>query len=645
MPAQTNPSTSTTGMADASQVADVSDVADTTLPSAPVERVMAALRSTGLAALAELPGWADATEEAMAELLGGFANFVDKEIAPLDAIGDREGSRLDAATGRVRAPDGFRQAYQRYVEAQWQTAAFAEEYGGGGLPWSVGVAMQDLMNQASVALALCPMLTQSAIELFSHWGSAEQKARFLPKLVTGEWTGTMNLTEPDAGSDVGAVRTVARPAGDGTWLVSGTKIFITWGDHDLADNIVHLVLARTPGAAPGTRGLSLFAVPARLVGPDGQLGAINQLRCVALENKLGIHASPTCVMEFDGAVGELVGQEGGGIRAMFTMMNTARLSVGTEGVGLAERAYQVASAYAGQRRQGRLPGDPPERQVPIVAHPDVRRMLATMRALTDASRRIVYTTAHAIDVSRRHGEAEYRARAEALASFLVPVAKAWPTDVVNEVTSLAVQVHGGAGFVEDTGVAQLYRDARITAIYEGTNGIQAIDLAQRKLSLEPGSPARWLIGQVEQRIAQLHGARHDAEASALADGLAAWRQAADLLVDRRGSADLDLLAGATPFLSMTGGLVGGWLLAADLVGGGADPLLSRGTDRLVDSGTDRLVGSGTDPLVASGTDRLVASGAASSGDGSSARFFLIQLLPRFASALHAVQSTFADLAY
>jgi len=576
------------------------------LPPAPLERVLGALRAVGYHDLTALPGWSEATDDAVAELLGGFSDFVDKAIAPLDVVGDRQGSHLDPATGRVRSPDGFRDAYQQYVAAGWQTAAFPEEHGGGGLPWSIAVAMQDLMNGANVAMTLCPMLTQSAIELFSHWGSPEQQARFLPKLVTGEWTGTMNLTEPDAGSDVGAVRMAARRDDSGTWRLSGTKIFITWGDHDLADNIVHLVLARTPGAPAGTRGLSLFAVPARLVGPDGQMGAVNQLRCVSLERKLGLHASPTCTMEFDGAEGELVGAEEGGIRAMFTMMNTARLSVGTEGLGLAERAYQAASVYARQRYQGRLPGDPADRQVPIVAHPDVRRMLATMRALTDAARLVVYVTAHAVDQSRRNPDPARRAQASELAAFLVPVSKAWPTDLASEVTSLAIQVHGGAGYIEETGIAQQYRDARIPSIYEGTNGIQAIDLVQRKLTLEPGSAPVWLAEQVDARISELRGAGLDAESEALADALEGWRRAARVLVERRGVADLDVLAGATPFLGMTGGLVGGWLLAGELAG------------------------------------HSPRSTAAAAG---SARFFLTQLLPRFASSAHAVRGTFDDLVY
>ncbi len=533
-------------------------------PCTPADRALAALVDAGLGELAGLPGWSQADPQSVGELLGAFAELVGEQIAPLSRRGDLQGSRLDTASGRVRTPEGFADAYRRYVAGGWPAVAFPESHGGGGMPWMVGTALADILNSADLSFALCPMLTASAVELFSTWGTPDQQARYLGKLISGEWTGTMNLTEPDAGSDVGALRTMAHPDGEG-WRLSGTKVFITWGDHDMADNVVHLVLARTPGAPPGTRGLSLFAVPARLVDHEGRLGAANAVRCVALEHKLGIHASPTCVMEYDGAVGELVGELHGGMRAMFTMMNTARLSVGVEGVAVAERALQAAAAYAAVRRQGRLPGDPADRSVPIAAHPDVARMLATMRALVDAARLLVYSAAHSLDLSRRHPDPQRRAEAAELTAFLVPLAKAWPTDVVNEVASLAVQVHGGAGYVEETGVAQTLRDARITAIYEGTNGIQAIDLVQRKLDLQPDSAAMALLGRVEQTAEALHkGGAHD-EAAALADAAAAWRRAAELLVDRRQHAPLDALAGATPFLTLTATMVAGWLLARSAV--------------------------------------------------------------------------------
>ncbi len=588
----------------------------------PVGRVLAALDEVGFDELQALPGWEEATPETVAELLRGFATFVADEIAPLNATGDREGCHLDPGTGRVRSPAGFARAYRRYVEAGWPTVPFDERHGGGGLPWSVGVAMQDILASANMALSLCPMLTQGAVELLSRWGTPGQQARYLPELVSGRWTGTMNLTEPDAGSDVGAVRTMARPAPGGGWRLSGTKIFITWGDHDLTDDVLHLVLARTPGAPAGTRGLSLFAVPARLAG-DGASGEAasspgagerNRVRCVSLERKLGIHASPTCVMELDGAEGELVGELHCGMRAMFTMMNTARLSVGVEGIALAERGYQAALAYAGQRVQGRLPGDPPGSSVPIEAHPDVRRMLATMRASVDASRLVVYATAHAMDVARRHPDPRRRASAAELVGFLVPLAKAWPTDLASEVTSLALQVHGGAGYVEETGVAQHYRDARITSIYEGTNGVQAVDLVQRKLALEPGSAAVTILERVAERADALRRAGSVEEAEALTRSATTWRHAAALLVDRRAHAPLDALAGATPFLTMTANLVGGWLLAGRLAGpGGASP----------------------------------GGGPAGGGDGGSAgaaRFFLTQLLPHADALVHAVRGGVADLA-
>ena len=611
----------------------------------PVDRVLAALDAVGFAELQELPGWSEASPEMVAELLEGFAAFVADEIVPLNAPGDREGCRLDPTSGRVHSPAGFADAYQRYVAAGWPTVPFDEVHGGGGMPWSVGVAMQDILASANMALSLCPMLTQGAVELLARWGTPEQQARYLPKLVSGEWTGTMNLTEPDAGSDVGAVRTMARPAPGGAWRVSGTKIFITWGDHDLTDDTLHLVLARTPDAPSGTRGLSLFAVPARLhrAGASGASGASgaggggggggggdgdggggpalapNGVRCVSIEHKLGIHASPTCVMEFDGAEGELVGELHGGMRAMFTMMNAARLSVGVEGIALAERGYQAALAYACQRVQGRLPGDPSGRAVAIVEHPDVRRMLATMRASVDAARLVVYTTAHAMDVARRHPDARRRAEAADLVGFLVPLAKAWSTDLATDITSLALQVHGGAGYIEETGVAQHYRDARITAIYEGTNGVQAIDLVQRKLGLGEGSAAATILQQVRERADQIRRDGHRDEAEALMRAAATWRHAADLLIDRRAHSPLDALAGATPFLTMTANLVGGWLLAG----------------RLVAPGTGAVAGgfgtSGGSPRAASDRDRKVA------------RFFLTQLLPRTDGLVHAVRGHVDDL--
>jgi alkylation response protein AidB-like acyl-CoA dehydrogenase len=435
---------------------------------------------------------------------------------------------------------------------------FEKNVGGGAFPWTAGVAMQEILASANVAFSLCPMLTQGAVELLARWGSPSQQRRFLPPLVTGEWTGTMNLTEPDAGSDVGAVRTMAVPRPDGTWSITGTKIFITWGDHDLTDNIVHLVLARTPDAPPGTKGISLFLVPAVIDGDR------NRVRCLSLEHKLGIVACPTAVLDYDGAVGELVGELHGGMPAMFTMMNRARLSVGVEGLGLSERAYQTALAYARERRQGRRPGSTEPAR--IIEHPDVRRMLLSMRADLDAMRLLIYATAAAIDSSVSHPTAEERRRAGALASLLVPLAKAWPTDAVNTVTSTAIQVHGGAGYIEETGVAQLARDARISSIYEGTNGIQAIDLVMRKVSLGNGDPLPALLADMTaaaERLAALDGGAD------LSRPLAAARTdlaaASEWIVERRAQQADDVLAVATPFLEVLARSVAGTLLAQEVL--------------------------------------------------------------------------------
>ncbi|MEA3076975.1 MAG: 3-(methylsulfanyl)propanoyl-CoA dehydrogenase, partial [Actinomycetota bacterium] len=474
-----------------------------------------------------------------------------------DRVGDVHGSTLDQATGRVTTPPGFKQAYDQYVAAGWNAVAAPEEFGGGGFPVVVGMAMQELFATANMAFSLCPMLTLGGIELLHAWGTPAQRERYLPKLVSGQWTATMNLTEPDAGSDVGAVRTVATPVGEsGLWTIEGTKIFITWGDHDLADNVVHLVLARVPGAPAGTRGISLFAVPAELACLTGE-DERNRVTCVSLEKKLGIHASPTCVLAFDGAVGELVGEVNGGMKAMFTMMNRARLSVGVEGLAISERAFQLALAYASERRQGRAAGSDSPGPVAIVEHPDVRRTLVSMRAHVDAMRLLIYTTAVAIETD------------EPMAALLVPLAKAWPTDVVNEVTSQAVQVFGGMGFVEEAGVAQRYRDARITSIYEGTNGIQAIDLVLRKLDLGEGSPLAALLERFEAAACKLRheGGGRPAAAGALQDACQAVRSAAKVLIERREDNVRDALAGASTFLRLLASTVAGGLLAELLAAG------------------------------------------------------------------------------
>ncbi len=466
--------------------------------------------------------------EMVGAVLEGAAQFAEGEFAPLDRIGDTQGSRM--IDGKVVTPDGFKAAYRAFVEGGWMTLAAPEAWGGQGLPLALSAALMEDLNAANIGFALCPMLSMGAIEALQHHGSDELKERYLAKIVSGEWPATMNLTEPQAGSDVGALKTRAELNDDGSWRVSGTKIYITYGDHDLADQIVHLVLARTPGAPEGTRGISLFLVPKIL--PDG---SANDLHCVSIEHKLGIHASPTCVMSYGdnkGASGWMIGGENQGMRAMFTMMNNARLNVGLQGVGIAERATQRAVAYALERKQlGKA----------IAEHPDVRRMLLRMRSLTMASRALVYYAFGQVDRSAR-GDSEAGLRGD----VLTPMAKAWGTDVGCEVASLGVQVHGGMGYVEETGAAQHLRDARIAPIYEGTNGIQAADLVGRKLGLDGGLAFDGLIADIEAE------ARHPS-LIALTDTV---EVAAATL--RAAAAD-DRLAGSYPFLTMCSVMVAGWL--------------------------------------------------------------------------------------
>ena len=477
-------------------------------------------------------------------VLEGAAALAEGEFAPLDRVGDTVGSRWD--NGVVATPPGFRKAYQSFVEGGWMSLAAPEEHGGQGLPFALAAALMEDLNAANLGFALCPMLGMGAIEAVERHGSDELKREYLAKMISGEWPATMNLTEPHAGSDVGALKTRAEPNDDGSWRITGTKIFITYGEHDLAEQIIHLVLGRTPGAPEGTRGISLFLVPKIL--PDGSR---NDLRCVSIEHKLGIHASPTCVMSYGdhgGATGWLVGHENGGMAAMFTMMNNARLNVGLQGVGIAERATQRAVAYALDRKQGlrnRLP-------VPISEHPDVRRMLLRMRALTMGARALVYYAFGQVDRAAR-GDPGAGLRAE----VLTPLAKAWGTDVGCEVAGLGVQVHGGMGYIEETGAAQHLRDARIAPIYEGTNGIQAADLVGRKLGLDGG-----LV--FDSLLADVHAEAQDPRLMALADAVEV--AAASL----REAAPDDRLAGSYPFLTMTSVLVAGWLVERMARSDGAD---------------------------------------------------------------------------
>ena len=436
--------------------------------------------------------------------------------------------------------------------------------GGGDFPGLVSTVITELVASSNLAFSLCPGLTQGAIHLLLAHASQELQHTYLPKLVTGEWTGTMNLTEPDAGSDVGAVRTKATPAGDGTWRVTGQKIFITYGEHDMADNIVHLVLARVPDAPPGTRGISCFVVPKTLVGPDGVLGERNRVSCVSIEQKLGIHASPTCVLDFDRAEGYLIGEPNEGMRYMFTMMNNARLFVGVQGLAVAARAYQQAVDYAKQRRQGRRPGAAAGTASAIIDHPDVRRMLLTQKASIEALRSLVYLVAESIDIAEEHPDpAEREARRE-LVDLLIPVTKAWGTDLGVELSSLALQVHGGAGYIEETGAAQHYRDARIAPIYEGTNGIQAIDLVTRKLTMRGGAAIADFLARLDATDAALDAAGEPLASirANLSTAVTTLRAATDYL----SHANLDAaLAGATPYLRMFGTVAGGWLMARQAI--------------------------------------------------------------------------------
>jgi 3-(methylthio)propanoyl-CoA dehydrogenase len=513
------------------------------------------------------------TIEAVLEEVGRFMADV---VAPTNRDGDAVGSQR-RPDGSVLTPDSFKPAYSKWVGSGFGAMPFDPAYGGGGFPWIAAIAVQEMLTSANMALSLCPLLTQGAIEALTHHGSESQRATYLPRMLTGEWTGTMNLTEPQAGSDLGAVTTRAEPADDHSpdaWRITGQKIFITWGEHDLADNIVHLVLARTPGSPPGTKGISMFLVPKFFVAEDGTLGDRNAVECVSIEHKLGIHGSPTCVMSYEGAIGWLVGGERDGMRNMFTMMNNARLSVGLEGLAISERAFQQAVSYAHERRQGRAPGAPAGEASAIAEHPDVRRMLMTQRAWIDAMRSLVYTNAAAIDQAvgaRAAGDADRAQFWQERADLLIPLTKGLCTDVGNEVTSLAIQVHGGMGYVEETGVAQHYRDARIAAIYEGTNGIQAADLVGRKLAMRNGGVVCDLLDELEA-TAGVEGSDNP-----LASAIAACRRATRHLLSIAGSDQRGLLAASTPYLRLLGTTVCAGLLAKGaLAASGRDDDVSRG---------------------------------------------------------------------
>jgi alkylation response protein AidB-like acyl-CoA dehydrogenase len=517
-----------------------------------------------LAAIATLPGCEAAEADTVASVLEEAAKLAGEVLAPLNDIGDKTPPRLE--NGVVRTPPGFKDAYRRFVEGGWNSLPFEAEFGGQAMPASVAAAVSEMWNAANMGWALCPLLNFGAVEALQAHGSRELQELYLPKLISGEWTGTMNLTEPQAGSDVGALRTRAVPDGE-RWRITGQKIFITYGDHDFTDNIVHLVLARTPGAPAGTKGISLFVVPKFLVEADGTLGARNDVRTVSLEHKLGIHASPTAVLSYGdngGAIGWMIGAENRGMECMFTMMNSARLNVGLQGIAISERAYQQARDYARTRIQGKPmtakgPGDHP-----IVHHPDVKRMLLAIKSRTEAARGLAYFTAASIDRARHLPDAGARAAAQAQVDLLIPMVKAWSTDLGVENTSLAVQIHGGMGFIEETGIAQHYRDARIAPIYEGTNGIQALDLIGRKVARDKGETARHFLAVMGGIDAELAAAQGDDLAVIrrhLQTAIEATTQATHGIVALYAEDPARAAAGATPYLTLFATTSGGWILA------------------------------------------------------------------------------------
>jgi butyryl-CoA dehydrogenase len=552
--------------------------------TAPIKDMLFVLNElAALKDIQQLPGCADATDDTVQAVLEENARFMEEVVAPLNWSGDTQPGRWD--NGNVTTSPGFREAFRAFGEAGWQGIQHPTQYGGQGLPKVVGAACMEMMQAANLSFALCPLLTDGAIEALLVAGSNEQKDTYLPRLIEGRWTGTMNLTEPQAGSDLAQVRTRAVPQPDGRYRVFGQKIFITYGDHDLAENIVHLVLARTPNAPEGVKGISLFIVPKFMFEPDGVLGKRNDVYCASIEHKLGIKASPTCVLLFGddkgavgpGAIGYLVGEENRGLEYMFVMMNAARFQVGMQGIAVCDRAYQKAVSYARDRVQSRAV-EGSAGPVPIIRHPDVRRMLMFMRANTEAARAMAYVGAGYYDIAHNHPDAATRKQAQSAYEYLVPLVKGWSTEVAIDVASTGVQVHGGMGFIEETGAAQFYRDARILTIYEGTTAIQANDLVGRKTSRDGGATARAFISQMRATVAELAAGAGDLPAIGLrlTDAVDAYESVVDYVVAQYKSDIRAVFAGSVPYLKLAGITHGGWQMARAALA--ASRMLSEGRD-------------------------------------------------------------------
>ena len=534
--------------------------------TAPIRDMQFVMRElAGLDEVARLPGCEEISEDLVDAILDEAGKFANGVLAPLNRTGDQQGARWEG--GEVYTPEGWKGAYKQFADAGWTALACDPEYGGQGLPKLVSTAVMEMWKASNMAFSLCPMLTNGAIEALMLRGTDEQKALYLTRMVSGEWTGTMNLTEPQAGSDLAAVRARAEPQSDGSYKIFGQKIFITYGDHDMTENIVHLVLARLPDAPEGVKGISLFVVPKFLTDATGKIGERNDVHCVSIEHKLGIHASPTCVLAFGdhgGAIGHLIGEPNRGLEYMFIMMNEARFAVGMEGLALSERAYQHARAYAKDRIQGTELGVRGGPKVSIIHHPDVRRMLMSMKSQTEAMRALAYVVGAATDAAHRHPDESVRERNRAFVDLMIPVVKGWCTENSIEIASTGVQVHGGMGFIEETGAAQHLRDARITTIYEGTTAIQANDLIGRKLAREGGATAKAVIAEMRTVVAQLEGAGDEAfmaMRTSLQDGVDALAGAVDYIAETYGADIKAASVGAVPFLKLFGIVAGGWQMA------------------------------------------------------------------------------------